>query len=70
MTQALMFAMQVLEAIPTLIAAGQSVVTLVTQTNERLKAMQAENRNPNPQEWADLNATIAALRSELHAPSP
>ena len=68
MPQALMYAMQVLEVIPTLIAAGQSVITLVQQTNDRLKVMQAENRNPSPQEWADLNATIASLRTELHAP--
>ena len=68
MPQALMYAMQVLQALPTLIATGQSVVTLVEQTNQRLAAMQAENRNPTPQEWADPNATIAALRTELHAP--
>lgn len=66
--QALMYAMQVLQALPTLIAAGQSVVTLVQQTNDRLKVMQDERRDPTPAEWAELNATIATLRSELHAP--
>src|SRR5207244_3966835 len=28
----------------------------------------AEGRDPNPQEWAELNATIDGLRAQLHAP--
>lgn len=66
--QALMYAIQVLQALPTLIAAGQSVVTLVEQTNARLRVMQDERRDPTPEEWAELNATIARLRGELHTP--
>lgn len=63
---AIAFALQALEAIPTLLAAGQSVVGLVQHSSAALKLMQTENREPSSQEWADLNATIASLRDQLH----
>lgn len=60
------YALQALEAIPTLIAAGQSVIGLIQHSTAALKLMQTENRDPTDQEWADLNATIDALRQQLH----
>ena len=64
----LMYAMQALEAIPTLIAAGQSVINLVSQTSQSVKKMQAENRDPTAEEWAAQAKTISDLRAILHAP--
>ena len=63
---AIMYALQVLEALPGLIAAGQSVVALVQNTSEALKRMQAESRDPTDQEWVTLNIQIEQLRNKLH----
>ena len=63
----LMYAIQALEAIPQLLAAGQSVVTLVDQTTTNLKAMQAQNRDPSAEEWAAQAKVISDLRAILHA---
>ena len=63
----LMYAMQALEAIPSLIAAGQSVVNLVNSTSSNVKKMVAENRDPTAQEWADQAKVISDLRAILHA---
>lgn len=63
----LMYAMQALEAIPSLIAAGQSVVGLVNQTSQAVKKMQAENRDPTADEWAAQAKVISDLRAILHA---
>ena len=68
MPTALIYAMQVLQILPSLISTGRSVLSLVEQTNSALDKMQSEKRDPTPAEWEALNATIAALRSELHAP--
>ena len=62
----LMYAMQALEAIPSLIAAGQSVVNLVNQASAAVKKMQAENRDPTAEEWAAQAAVISDLRAILH----
>ncbi len=68
MPMAIMYALQILEAIPSLIAAGKSVTALVTDGTKAVKAMQAEKRAPSQAEWDALNAQIKALRDELHAP--
>ncbi len=65
---AIAYALSLLTEVPTLIAAGKSVVDLVQTGSAALKTMQAENRDPTAQEWSDLNAQIKALRDELHAP--
>ncbi len=63
----LMYAIQALEAIPSLLAAGQSVITLVNQTTTNLKKMQAENRDPTAEEWAAQAQAIHDLRAILHS---
>lgn len=67
--QMLMFAMQALQALPGLLVAGQNVLSMVNQVNESLAKMQAENRDPTPDEWALLNTVIADLRTALHSAS-
>jgi len=64
----LMYAIQALEAIPQLIAAGHSVIDLANQTASDLKKMQAENRDPSAAEWAAQAKLISDLRAQLHAP--
>lgn len=66
MPTVLMYALQVLQSLPTLLAAGQSVTTLVHQANDALAKMQAEKRDPTPEEWDALNSTISGLRDQLH----
>lgn len=63
----LMYAMQALEAIPSLIAAGQNVVNLVNQTSAAVKKMQTENRDPTAEEWAAQAQVISDLRAILHS---
>jgi hypothetical protein len=63
----LMYAIQALQAIPQLIAAGQSVVSLVNHTTDALKLMQAENRDPTAEEWMAQAKVVSDLRALLHA---
>ncbi len=67
MNLTLMYALQALNAIPTLIATGQNVMGMVNRTTVAMQNMQAENRNPTDQEWADLHKDIDAMRNQLHA---
>jgi len=62
---ALAYAIRLLEALPALIAAGESLTTLIVEGSAALKNMQATHRDPTPAEWEALNAAIAALRSDL-----
>lgn len=64
---ALMYALQALEVIPQLISAGQNVIGLVEHTTSAMKKMVAENRDPTPGEWDDLNQKIDDLRAQLHS---
>lgn len=64
---ALAFAMQLLAALPSLIAAGKDVVDLINASNAVLANAQANGGDPTPAEWAALNGAIGELRSELHA---
>ena len=63
---AIAYALQVLTAIPQLLAAGQSVIGLVEHSQTALKSMQDENRDPTPAEWDALNSLIDGLRKQLH----
>ncbi len=63
----LMYMLQVLNAIPALIASGESVMGLVNKTTVAIQNMQAENRNPTDEEWADLHKEIDTLRAQLHS---
>lgn len=67
MPQILVYALQVLNTLPSLIAAGQNVVGLIQHANAAIEKMQIEKRDPSPAEWGALNQTIAALRAELRA---
>jgi hypothetical protein len=60
---ALAYALQLLQALPALIQAGQDAADLVA----RVKEMHDQGRDPSPGEWDDLNARIATLRGDLHA---
>jgi len=62
---AIAFAIQMLNALPSLIAAGIDVVSLVKSTNSALKTMQLEGRDPDDAEWDALNKMIADLRAKL-----
>jgi hypothetical protein len=68
MMTALEYALQVLNALPQLIAAGVEITAMATQARDRLQAMKDENREPTPAEWNELNDEIARLRGQLHAP--
>ena len=63
----LTYALQALNAIPSLIAAGQSVAGLVNQTNAAVQKMVAENRDPTADEWAAQAKVISDLRAILHS---
>jgi hypothetical protein len=65
----LLYAIQILQAIPQLLAAGQSVMGSVNQGTTALQNMLAEKRDPTPEEWAALDAQIDSLRAQLHAPT-
>jgi len=60
------YALQFLNAVPQLIAAGQNVMNLVNHATTALQNMQAENRGPTAEEWAALDAQTDALRAKLH----
>lgn len=58
------FVIQILANLPALIKAGEDVTALIQSGH----AVLSEKRNPTAEEWSALNAKIAALRGELHAP--
>lgn len=63
---ALPFVIQLLSSLPALIQAGIDVTGLIQQSSDAIKRMQAEKRDPTPEEWDALNSRIKALRDELH----
>lgn len=67
MPTAMMYAMQILQILPPLLAAGKDVAGLIQNGNAALKTMTDEKRDPTDAEWAALNAQITALRAELHS---
>ena len=66
-TTALALAIQVLEALPSLVTAGEQVLALIENTVSSLKVMQAANRDPTDAEWAALDAQVKALLGQLKA---
>ena len=64
---AIAYALQLLNTLPQLLAAGKSVLDLIAQGKAALSAMQTEGRDPTPAEWAALNQQIKALQVKLHA---
>jgi hypothetical protein len=57
--------MQALTLLPELIGAGVDVIGLINQTNDSLKAMKEEGRDPSPEEWDVLNTKVEELRAQL-----
>jgi hypothetical protein len=64
----LRFAAEALAALPGLIQAGMDAYTFAKESSDKVAAMVAEQRDPTPEEWDQLNAVTASLRAELHAP--
>ena len=60
-------ALQALSVVPQLVSAGAEVVNLTMDTITALEKMQAEKREPTPEEWEAINTRIAELRARLHA---
>jgi len=54
-----------LQALPSLVTAGNSVVTEVETLITQLKLFQSQNRDPTAAEWAALNANLLAALSAL-----
>ena len=65
---AIAYALELLTSLPGLINAGAQVVDLIQNGQAKLKAFDAEKRDPTDSEWKELNDSIAAKRKELHAP--
>jgi hypothetical protein len=65
---ALAYAIQLLSMLPSLIGAGQGVMSLITQGQTALAGMVSENRDPTPSEWAALDAIRDTLHAKVQAP--
>jgi len=59
------FILQALEALPSLVAAGADAYGYVVTTSAATKLMAAQNRGPTDAEWAALDDSIAALTAQL-----
>lgn len=59
------YAIQLLGLMPSLIAAGQSVMALVNQGTTSLQNMIAENREPTEAEWGALDAARDAVHAAI-----
>lgn len=64
---ALAFATELLASLPSLIAAGIQVTSLIEHGNSKLKQFEDEGRDPSDADWEELNARISTLRGELHS---
>lgn len=62
----LMMALQLLQSLPALIAAGAEVKGLIEDQTAKLKDMADTGRDPTPAEWDELNAKIDQARATLH----
>lgn len=61
------YALEILEALPALLPAGQGVLDMISGGTATLKAMIADNRKPTEDEWQALNDQTEALRQQLHS---
>lgn len=62
----LAYVLQILAALPQLLAAGVEISAFVQKARDDVERMKDEGRDPTPQEWDALNAEIARLRAQLH----
>lgn len=60
---AIAFAIEALNVIPSLISAGRDIIEFIDKTNDSLKDMQANDRDPTDAEWEELNLLIENLRA-------
>lgn len=67
MPTAIAYALQLVTSLPSLIKAGADVLDLLDKGKQKLQAFATEKRDPTPEEWDELNASIAAKRQQLHA---
>lgn len=61
------YALQLLSMMPSVIAAGQSLMTIINQGQTALSNMIAEKRDPTPEEWAALNVIRDANHAAVQA---
>lgn len=54
-----------LAALDEILRAGGSVADLIAQLKATIAALQAENRDPNVDEWKALNAQISSAMAAL-----
>lgn len=64
---AVQYALTVLSGIQTLVAAGSAVAQIVSDAGLALQTMQDQNRDPTPEEWANINERIKAALDQLNA---
>jgi hypothetical protein len=65
---ALAFLLTYLPQIPQYVAAGTALVDAVQIGISKAEQLKSENRDPTDDDWAEVNASIAAKRTRLHAP--
>lgn len=68
MPAALLWAIQAIQIATQLAAAGKDIVSTLNYIRDTLKTMQAENRDPSPEEWSALNQKTLDLLAELNSP--
>lgn len=66
MNPSILMAIQIIQSLPGLIAAGIEVKGLIDEHTAKLADMATTGRSPTADEWAELNAQITSLRIALH----
>lgn len=67
MPAALSYALGLLdEVVPLALAGVAGAAEALAEGRDAVAAMAAEDRDPRPEEWDRLNASLAALRARLH----
>jgi hypothetical protein len=67
METTLAFAVQLLSALPGLMAAGVEVTEMIERFTGKVADMKENGREPTEEEWKELNDEIARLRGDLHS---
>jgi len=63
----LSFALQALSMAPQIVSAGLDLATYVSSAVSAVRKMQAENRDPTPEEWAALDGDAADVHAKIQA---
>lgn len=64
-TTSIAFALAILQALPTLIQAGDQALQLIEEGIASLQAMQAQNRDPTDAEWQAINDLVTQLQAKV-----